>query len=250
MNLPYMISYAQNFEDVLLRRALHDVERGFYVDVGAQHPTVDSVTYHFYKQGWRGINVEPHPHYFAALQKKRARDVNVSAAISNRRDELSFYFVDDTGLSSLDPQSLQIAREKGYRAYERKVSCVPLSGLLEQHAPTEIHFLKVDVEGAERSVLESADLSRFRPWIVLAEATPPNDPTPCYDAFEDVMLASRYQPVLFDGLNRWYVRAESANLAERLLTPVNVYDNFQRVKEVEWKRLRSVANRLTSPFRR
>ena len=29
------ISYAQNLEDVILYRSLRDVERGFYVDVGA-----------------------------------------------------------------------------------------------------------------------------------------------------------------------------------------------------------------------
>jgi len=29
-------SYAQNFEDVMLRRALNRVARGFYIDVGAQ----------------------------------------------------------------------------------------------------------------------------------------------------------------------------------------------------------------------
>ena len=38
------ISYAQNFEDVLLWRALGTVERGFFIDVGAQHPDQDTVT--------------------------------------------------------------------------------------------------------------------------------------------------------------------------------------------------------------
>jgi hypothetical protein len=32
------ISYAQNYEDVMLWRALRDVEKGFYVDVGAADP--------------------------------------------------------------------------------------------------------------------------------------------------------------------------------------------------------------------
>lgn len=31
-------SYAQNFEDVILRRALKDVDKGSYVNVGAQDP--------------------------------------------------------------------------------------------------------------------------------------------------------------------------------------------------------------------
>ena len=50
-----MISYAQNFEDVMLWRALKHVERGFYIDIGAQDPVVDSVSLAFYEQGWRGV---------------------------------------------------------------------------------------------------------------------------------------------------------------------------------------------------
>jgi hypothetical protein len=38
------VSYAQNFEDVLLWRALRQVRNGFYIDVGAAHPDIDSVT--------------------------------------------------------------------------------------------------------------------------------------------------------------------------------------------------------------
>jgi hypothetical protein len=53
-----MISYAQNFEDVMLERALAEIENGFYVDVGAWHPDLDSVTRHFFGRGWRGVNIE------------------------------------------------------------------------------------------------------------------------------------------------------------------------------------------------
>lgn len=45
------ISYAQNFEDVMLRRALRSVERGFYIDVGAADPVEMSVTKTFYDAG-------------------------------------------------------------------------------------------------------------------------------------------------------------------------------------------------------
>jgi hypothetical protein len=41
------VSYAQNFEDVMLWRAFRDVEQGFYVDLGAQDPLVDSVSLAF-----------------------------------------------------------------------------------------------------------------------------------------------------------------------------------------------------------
>lgn len=53
------ISYAQNYEDVMLHRALKGVEKGFYIDVGANDPVQYSVTKAFYERGWRGINIEP-----------------------------------------------------------------------------------------------------------------------------------------------------------------------------------------------
>ena len=53
------ISYAQNFEDVILWRAFKNLQNGFYVDVGANDPINDSVTQAFYEKGWRGINIEP-----------------------------------------------------------------------------------------------------------------------------------------------------------------------------------------------
>src|SRR5438105_2444255 len=48
---PMMVSFAQNHEDVLLARAFAEVGQGFYVDVGANDPSADSVTRHFYDRG-------------------------------------------------------------------------------------------------------------------------------------------------------------------------------------------------------
>ena len=54
-----MISYAQNFEDVILQRVFHTCDQGRYIDIGGYDPTIDSVTKHFYDRGWSGVNVEP-----------------------------------------------------------------------------------------------------------------------------------------------------------------------------------------------
>ena len=55
------VSYAQNYEDLMLWRALRHVEQGFYVDCGAYDPEEHSVTKAFYERGWSGINIEPVP---------------------------------------------------------------------------------------------------------------------------------------------------------------------------------------------
>ena len=52
-----MVSYAQNFEDVMLARLFAGRKAGFYVDVGAADPINLSVTKWFYEQGWNGINI-------------------------------------------------------------------------------------------------------------------------------------------------------------------------------------------------
>ena len=38
------VSHAQNFEDVMLHRALRDIQNGLYLDIGANDPEIHSVT--------------------------------------------------------------------------------------------------------------------------------------------------------------------------------------------------------------
>lgn len=52
------IPYAQNFEDAILWRTLQHIEKGFYVDVGANDPNLGSGTFASYKKNWNGINIE------------------------------------------------------------------------------------------------------------------------------------------------------------------------------------------------
>ena len=94
---PLMVSYAQNFEDVMLRRVLQDVKAGTYVDVGAQDSTVDSVTKWFYDSGWSGINIEPHPDYFAQLTRDRPRDINLKIAVADTEGNAQLCFVRNSG---------------------------------------------------------------------------------------------------------------------------------------------------------
>ena len=54
-----MVSYSQNYEDVVLSRVVAGPEPGFYVDVGATDPRRHSNTKTFYDRGWRGLNLEP-----------------------------------------------------------------------------------------------------------------------------------------------------------------------------------------------
>lgn len=221
-----MISYAQNFEDVLLWRALHDVAVGYYVDVGAFHPEIDSVTKWFYDQGWNGINIEPVPDLFALLEGARPRDRNVRAAAGAASGTAPLYVPRNSpGLSSLSPSPPEGTDPSAVESL--MVEVCTLNELLEPHGNNPIHFLKIDAEGSERNVLSGIDLSRFRPWIVVVEATAPQSSRRISDNWEDLLLEHDYRRVYFDGLNEYYLSAEKDELAGHFSVAPNVFDNFE-----------------------
>src|SRR5262245_5878933 len=121
------VSYAQNFEDVMLWRALKHVSQGFYIDVGAAHPDEGSVTRAFYEHGWRGINIEPSDHYFSRLAGSRPLDTNLQVAVATAPGETTLYEVAGTGLSTLDVAIAAQHRRAGWEVRERLVSVRRLS---------------------------------------------------------------------------------------------------------------------------
>ena len=226
------VSYAQNGEDVLLWRVLGSVEAGFYIDAGACHPVTDSVTQAFYERGWRGINVEPVPEAATAFPPARPRDVNLRVALSDRPGTLPFYEVEGTGLSTLSAESAAHQRRLGRRVLEHEVEVTTLAEVCRQHAPPVVHFLKVDVEGLEESVLRGADFQACQPWLILVEATVPNSTISTHRTWEPILTRAGYEFLYFDGLNRYYASAsKAAAFRPHFQTPANPMDCFQTHRE-------------------
>jgi FkbM family methyltransferase len=220
------ISYAQNHEDVMLYRALREVKEGFYIDVGAQDPVIDSVTKAFYERGWRGINIEPNEEYFRKLQDDRPHDINLLTAVGREPDAISFYEVVHTGLSTTSAVYARGHAEAGYEVHLRNVPCTTLDTICADCGVETVHFLKIDVEGSERAVLEGFSFETVRPWIVVVEATEPNSTHEVSAEWEHLLVGRRYQFVYFDGLNRFYIAAEHADLARHFSCPPNPFDQY------------------------
>lgn len=229
-----VVSYAQNFEDIMLLRALDDVSEGFYIDIGACAPDADSVTRLFYEKGWRGINVEPHSGYLQQLESKRPDDTNLGVVVSRERGTAVFHQVGDTGLSSTNPEIAKAHGAKGLPVTEREVPAVPLRDLWIAHVPEgqAVHFLKIDVEGAEADVLAGGDWTTHRPWLLVVEATAPNSQTPNHTEWESVLLDNDYSVVYWDGLNRFYLANEHQDRAGAFSAPPNVFDDFTLYSQV------------------
>lgn len=228
-----LVSYAQFLEDIRLYRALKDVENGLYIDVGANHPLDHSVTKLFYEKGWSGINIEPSPSWFDELVKDRPRDINLKVAASSTAGEAAFHDIAGTGLSTLIDKFADRGTAAGYLGTTIQVKTRRLADICDEHVRGDIHFLKIDVEGAEKDVIDGSDFSKYRPWVILVEATEPMTTIASYHDWEPTLLSNGYHFAGADRVNRYYVAREHADLLQILSIPTDNYRLREDVLEVD-----------------
>ncbi|HEY0077443.1 MAG TPA: FkbM family methyltransferase [Pyrinomonadaceae bacterium] len=193
-------SFSTGGEDAVLNFLFAFKNEGFYVDVGAFHPTVASNTYLFYLKGWRGINIDARPGSMSAFRSLRPEDINLEAAISDKSEELTYYVMKDSH-SSINTFSEEHVRRLNLRetiSKEIKMRPVALREVFKQHlAPgQEIDFLTIDVEGLELDVLSSNDWRRFRPKVIMLENFESLSSRLFESGIVRAMEAESYRPIL------------------------------------------------------
>ena len=216
-------SHAQNFEDVILRRALKDVAHGFYIDIGANDPDFHSISNAFHERGWRGISAEPEPEFAERLRLARPGETVIEAAIGPTTDA-TFYSISGTGLSTCD-REVATAHAQAHDVVVRDVKALTLDHVLEM-ANDQVHWLKVDVEGFEEAVISSWKTSKKRPWIIVIESVDPVTKQRKVNGYRASLVQKGYSFVYFDGLNDFYVHQDHADLIGRFGAPPNVFDEF------------------------
>jgi FkbM family methyltransferase len=211
-------SYAQHGEDTRLARAFPDT-RGTYVDIGAASPSLLSVTKLFYDRGWSGVNVEPSDYWWNELASARPRDINLPVAVSDFTGEIVLF--DGQGRAAfgatVDDEVARDLLAGATRLEPRTVSCVTLASIFDTYLRDQtVEFLKIDVEGHEKQVLAGNDWERHRPRVLVVESTKPGTTVPAYEDWEHIVVAGGYSLAAVDPINRFYVRAEDAELAGAL----------------------------------
>ena len=165
-------SYSHEGEDILLDRFLEGRPSGFYVDVGAHHPRRFSNTYRLYCRGWRGLNIDANPGSMTLFRRLRPRDINVEAAVSSTRQELTYYVFNEPALNTFC-KSLALERLNDTYSIAKEITVwtSPLSQLLDEYVPTgtRIDLMTVDVEGLDYEVLQSNDWALYSPEFILVE---------------------------------------------------------------------------------
>lgn len=170
---------------------------GFYVDVGANHPTEDSQSWHLECLGWRGLLIEPLPQYCEMLRAARSGRVVQVACSSPINDGKTMPMLVAGVHSTLNanPIALGANAQAVMQVPTRTLDAV----LLENQVQPGFDLLSIDVEGHEMEVFQGFDLSRWHPRLVLLEDHVIGLEKHRY------MRSHSYQLLMRTGLNAWYV---------------------------------------------
>lgn len=166
-------SYSQEGEDMILWKLFKHKANGFYVDVGAHHPKRFSNTYHFYKNGWCGINIDAMPGSMKQFKKMRPLDINVEVPISDKEEKLTYYAFNEPALNGFSKELSNERDGKGghFIKFTKEIITSTVKNVLDKHMPKnqEIDFLSIDVEGMDFKVLKSNDFEKYKPSVILIE---------------------------------------------------------------------------------
>lgn len=155
--------YSQFGEDKFLIENGHLPKKGFFVDVGAGDPFHLSNTYYLEKNGWDGICIDADPRHLENLKKHRKRVVK--AIVGNIQKKIIFKQAHHPDLSRIDIKK------------EGNDVVTPLGVILENEKVVKIDLLSIDVEGYEINVLESFNIEKIYPTIIILEYITPNLPS-------------------------------------------------------------------------
>jgi len=179
-------SYA---EAALIRRFL-PVD-GVFLDVGANQGELTLIAAQRARAG-RVIAFEPVPRWFARLEENvRGNGWShvrvVHRALSDRESEMEMYTSEEVGAQGMNEGLSSLRRGDGREVAIGKVATLPLDVFAERERLDRIDLIKVDVEGAERAVIEGArqTLARLHPALIL-EWNEPAEPTPAPSLRDDL----------------------------------------------------------------
>lgn len=170
------ITFSQAGEDLIIRNyyytRLIEKQKGFYIDIGAYHPYKLSNTFYLYLCGWRGINLDPRPGSMKLFNKLRPQDINLELAVSDKKDKLKYYFIDEN--SSMNSFSLDYIESLNLQNKIKQIieiEPVSLSEIFQKHLihNQKIDFMNIDVEGLDYEVLNSNDWENYRPELIAIE---------------------------------------------------------------------------------
>jgi FkbM family methyltransferase len=132
------------------------VTNGFFLDVGSGHGTIGSNTKALEELGWTGICVDPFPTHM------EGRTCRVEKVVVSSRSGQVVKFHTHSGLGGI-ADTLGKWKAEAERSPAVELTTVTLAEVLAgANAPSFIHFLSLDIEGAELDALKGVPFDKYR----------------------------------------------------------------------------------------
>ena len=159
-------SYSFGGCDLLIDYIFKLKKKGFYLDVGCQHPVSNNNTYLLNRRGWNGINIDLDPKNIRLFNLDRPNDINICKCISsdNSNKDL-FFFHPGSPINSLEKK---MVKDKS-NLILKKIKTYTLNSVLENYNIQGIDYFNLDVEGHEIEVLKNFDIKFYKPKVVSVE---------------------------------------------------------------------------------
>ena len=159
-------SYSFGGCDLLVDYIFKNKKRGFYLDVGCQHPVSNNNTYLLYKRGWNGMNIDLDPKNIRLFNLERPDEINICKCVSsdNSKKDL-FFFHPGSPINSLEKKT---TKDKSNFSL-KKIKTFMLNSILEEHKIQDIDYFNLDVEGHEIDILKNFDIKYYKPKVISVE---------------------------------------------------------------------------------
>ena len=159
-------SYSFGGCDLLIDYIFKSKKKGFYLDVGCQHPVSNNNTYLLYKRGWHGINIDLDPKNIRLFNLERPKEINICKCVSSNNSKKDlFFFHPGSPVNSLEKKTIKNKSNFSLK----KIKTFTLNSILEDLKIQHIDYFNLDVEGHEIDILKNFNISYYKPKVVSVE---------------------------------------------------------------------------------
>ena len=159
-------SYSFGGCDLLIDYIFKSKKKGFYLDVGCQHPVSNNNTYLLYKRGWSGINIDLDPKNIRLFNLERPNEINICKCVSSNNSKKDlFFFHPGSQINSLEKKTIKNKSNFSLK----KIKTFTLNSILQDQKIRHIDYFNLDVEGHEIDILKNFDIKYYKPKVISVE---------------------------------------------------------------------------------